>query len=165
MSTPARYATLTWGVFWAKGNQNPADSGKPFYLPLNCLNIHGKGVLYHKEILGKHLFTLITYLCATFVFQTFPSQLPVNGFPSLWILSWGCYISLSWLAALKSHIFEVLKHEICCPSVNLSISIELLLEQSKNLEEKKGNIFLPINYPILPHCALFLKHFIGIELT
>lgn len=36
------------GLFWAKGNTDPEDSGKALYLPFTWLNLHWKGGLYQE---------------------------------------------------------------------------------------------------------------------
>lgn len=67
-ATP-KYVSLVWGLFWAKGNQKPTDSGKTIYLPLNCLNLHWKKACTRKRaiirdtFLGKKLICITGNLC------------------------------------------------------------------------------------------------------
>ena len=72
-ATP-KYVSLAKGLIWPKSNQNPADSEKALYLPLNCLLILERGLVAGRELLPEITFHQETYLHneATFVFQTSP---------------------------------------------------------------------------------------------
>lgn len=109
------YASLAGGLFSVEGNQNLTDSGKAFYLPLNCLKEFRKGVCTRKRITikitfssknlavwpGKHFFyqTFALLLILVIAFLPFEAPNPISFFSSGW------YVSLNCLVVFRSHSF------------------------------------------------------------
>lgn len=81
-----KYATLASGLFYAESNQDLADSGKAFCLPLNCLKEFRKGTHNQEEsyYLRSH-FHLKDFTCMAgqrvFLPSVCSSHLPVNRLP------------------------------------------------------------------------------------
>lgn len=147
-------ATLSCGLFWAKGNQDPAESRK-FHFSLICLKKCGYGAWPRKRAITRENFIWKTHLqgranngspniCS--------SYLPVNCAPPLWSTR-PLFHSLLRMADKPQlpdclwfwHFYGASLHT----KLNLFFSCYLsyvncqFTDQPKNLEGKKKIIFSP----------------------
>lgn len=144
--------TLTRGLFWTKGNQDPANSGKAFYLLLNCLKETRKGACNQEESYHQRLLFYLRVLCAWQDKNSFTKHLlsspscevpssPLKPQTPIPFLIPGWYISVNCLGAFEPRSLWG-SHKYVFSPFKLFIAGDL----SQEPRRVEGNIFLHLQH-------------------